>query len=371
MATLPSLFRQFLTDIRPTEENQQDYKEGHETLRERLRQDDTISEYYVGDFLQGSYRRSTAVKPIGDEKSDVDIIFVTNLDKDVVQPAQAMEKCEPFLDNHYKGQWERKDRAYQIDEDSVELDLVLTAAPSEAMQEAIGPEGSIGSLSVENSLNLTQTENLFKDFGLPSGATSDEWKADPLDIPDRRLEVWEKTHPLYTIAWTIDKNDRTDGHYVNVVKAIKWWRRTQVSEPKRPKGYPLEHIVGWCCPDHIGSVAEGITLTFEDIHQRFDSHAQNEETPELEAWGLPENDVLARIDGEDFAAFHENVGDAAALARQALNEDDPSTSRDLWHSLLGDEFPTYGEDDDSDGERRSADFRSQSASTKVSDQRFA
>jgi hypothetical protein len=160
-------------------------------------------------------------------------------------------------------------------------------------------------------------------------------------------------------------------HYVNVVKTIKWWRRTQTSEPERPKGYPLEHIVGWCCPDDIESVAEGVTLTFEDIAQRFAPYAQNEETPSLEAWGLPGNDVLARIDGEDFSTFHENVVEAAGLARQALNEEDPSTSRDLWHSLLGDEFPPYGKDDDGDGERQSAQFRSSSESTSVSDQRFA
>lgn len=372
MATLPSLFEQFLSDIRPTEKNKQDYKDGHETLRERLRENDAVSKYYVGDFLQGSYRRWTAVKPIGDEKSDVDIILVTNLDKNDHSPAEAMENCEPFLEEHYSGQWERKHRAYQIDEESVELDLVLTAAPSEAMQDAIGPDSSIGSLSVDAALDIGETEELLQGLGFEPGTKSDEWKVDPLDIPDRELEIWEETHPLYTIAWTIDKNDRTNKHYVNVVKTIKWWRRTQVSEPERPKGYPLEHIVGWCCPDDIGSVAEGVTLTFEDIAQRYAAHAQNEETPFLGARGLPDNNVLARIDGEVFAAFHNNVVEAAELARQALDEEDPSTSRDLWHSLLGDEFPPYGsDDDDSHGEGQSAQFRSSSGSTSVSDQRFA
>lgn len=372
MATLPSLFEKFLSDIRPTEENKQDYKDGHETLRERLCEDDTVSEYYVGDFLQGSYRRWTAVKPVGDEKSDVDIILVTNLDKNDNSPAEAMENCEPFLEEHYGGQWERKHRAYQIDEESVELDLVLTAAPSEAMQDAIGPDGTIGSLSVDAALDMEETAELLQGLGFDPGTKSDEWKIDPLDIPDRELEIWEKTHPLYTTAWTIDKNARTNKHYVNVVKTIKWWRRTQVSEPERPKGYPLEHIVGWCCPNDIETVAEGVTLTFEDIAQRYATHAQNEETPFLGARGLPDNNVLARIDGQDFAAFHENVVETAELARQAHDEEDPSTSRDLWHSLLGDEFPPYGsDDDDSDGERQSAQFRSSSGSTSVSDQRFA
>jgi hypothetical protein len=216
MAALPSLFEQFLSDIRPTEENKADYKEGHEILRERLHEDETIGEHYVGDFLQGSYRRWTAVKPIGDEKSDVDIILATDLDRNEFTPAQAMEKCEPFLEEHYEGQWERKHRAYQINGASVELDLVLTAAPSETMQDAIGPEDSIGSLSADDALDMGQTEELFQDLGFEPGTKSDDWKIDPLNIPDRELEIWEQTHPLYTIAWTIDKNARTNKHYVNV-----------------------------------------------------------------------------------------------------------------------------------------------------------
>lgn len=82
MAELPNKFAEFLSDIRPTEEQINDYIQGHETLRERLTSDDELSKIHVGDFLQGSYARSTAVRPVGDEKSDVDVAFVTNLLKD-------------------------------------------------------------------------------------------------------------------------------------------------------------------------------------------------------------------------------------------------------------------------------------------------
>lgn len=110
MASLPSLFRTFLSNIRPTDHHIEGYKGGHETLRSRLQTDDHTSEFYVGDFLQGSDKRSTAVKPIGREKSDVDIIFVTDLDKRSVSPREAMQRCEPFLDEYYAGQWEQKNR---------------------------------------------------------------------------------------------------------------------------------------------------------------------------------------------------------------------------------------------------------------------
>lgn len=59
----------------------------------------------------------------------------------------------------------------------------------------------------------------------------------------------------------------TNGHYVNVVKAIKWWRRLNAAPPY-PKGYPLEHLIGISCPDGIASVAEGVVRTLEDIRDR-------------------------------------------------------------------------------------------------------
>jgi hypothetical protein len=370
MASLPSLFEAFLVHIRPSEQHIADYKEGHETLRTLLRTDDAVSDFYVGDFLQGSYRRWTAVRPVGDEKSDVDIVFVTDLDKDVVSPQVAMAKCEPFLDEHYEDQWSTKDRAYQIDEKHVEIDLVLTASPSEAAKAALQPDGSIGGLEVGEALRTNQSSKVAEAFGLTLDANEEEWRDEPLDIPDRHLEEWDHTHPLATIEWTLKKNDRTEGHYVNVVKAIKWWRRTQVTDIERPKGYPLEHLVGECCPDNIDGIAEGITRTLETIEQEFATEARNNETPILPARGLPYIDVFSRIDSEDFAAFHNAASDAAALARKALNEDDKSASRDLWYKLLGDAFSEYGNDDSDDG-GKAVDLDTSSQSTSVSDQRFA
>ncbi|WP_049972496.1 SMODS domain-containing nucleotidyltransferase [Haladaptatus cibarius] len=377
MASLPSLFETFLMGIRPSEQHIEDYKQGHEALRTLLRSDDTVTDFYVGDFLQGSYRRWTAVRPIGDEKSDVDIVLVTDLDKEEVTPEEAMAKCEPFLEEHYDGQWSKKDRAYQIEQDDVEIDLVLTAAPSEAAKDAVRPDGSIGQLAVgegldiEQGVNINQSSEVAEAFGLTFNAHDEEWRDEPLDIPDRRLDEWDCTHPLATIEWSYKKNDRTDGYYVNVVKAIKWWRRTQVTEPVRPRGYPLEHLVGECCPDEIDSVAEGICLTFETIEQRFATEGINEESPTLPARGLPDIDVFARIDGEDFATFHDAASDAATLSREALDEDNKSTSRELWHELLGEEFPEYGSDDSDDDGERAVNFNTTSRRTNVTEHRFA
>ena len=58
---LPSYFSDFLSAIRPTDSQKEDYKTGHKTLRERLNNDEKLGPILVSDFLQGSYRRATAI----------------------------------------------------------------------------------------------------------------------------------------------------------------------------------------------------------------------------------------------------------------------------------------------------------------------
>ena len=68
---LKSDFETFLSDIRLTDSQSEDSKTGHKTLRERLRNDEDLSNIIVSDFLQGSYRRSTAVRPKGDTRASI------------------------------------------------------------------------------------------------------------------------------------------------------------------------------------------------------------------------------------------------------------------------------------------------------------
>ena len=71
---LPSSFKQFLADIRLTSNMRQDVITGHKTLRGRLLSDEGVKNLIVSTFLQGSYRRATAVRPIRNTRADVDIV---------------------------------------------------------------------------------------------------------------------------------------------------------------------------------------------------------------------------------------------------------------------------------------------------------
>lgn len=345
---LTSSFNKFLTEIRPTTNHTGDMITGYKTLKSRLLADERLSPIIVSTFLQGSYRRSTAVRPKGDKRADVDLMVVTKLMRDEYTPQQAMELFVPFLDKHYKGKWEPQGRSFGIGLSYVDLDLVITSAPSEAETVALKSASvtTTDTLEEVDDWRLVPSYVLFGERSLP-GAWSRmelakkeaEWKLSPLHIPDREAELWDETHPLAQIKWTWEKNKACNKHYVNVVKALKWWRRVGPESPKYPKGYPLEHLIGQCCPDGIGSIAEGVTLTLEAIANNYSTYAQYELVPKMPDHGVPEHDVFHRLTGEDFAAFHALASEAAAVARRAFDLGDERESAEGWAKIFGDKFP--------------------------------
>lgn len=345
---LQSDFEKFLQDIRPTQAMRNDLQKGHKTLRERLNADEKLRPILVSDFLQGSYRRSTAVRPKGDTRSDVDIIVVTKLDESEYTPSAALDVFEPFLEKHYKGKWRRQGRSFGIELSYVELDFVPTSAPAE--QEV----GILQSDAVTTDDDIIEARDwrLHRSWLAPGNrrradatlpldeaAGQEEWRAQPLRIPDREAEKWDDTHPLEQIRWTREKNSRCNGHFVNVVKCIKWWRMENYDEPQHPKGFPLERLVGEHCPDGIESVAEGVVLTLEAIVDAYELLVQVNGKPKLADYGVPNHDVFHRITGADFSAFYDQVKDGALLARRAFDSDDRTESGNLWREFFGSKFP--------------------------------
>ncbi|HSH80374.1 MAG TPA: hypothetical protein VLA19_17745 [Herpetosiphonaceae bacterium] len=349
MAHLPTYFTDFLANIRLTSNQMDDLKRGHKTLRERLLNDDALARIIVNTFLQGSYRRATATRPKDGKRSDVDVIVVTKLSQtDYPDPGDAMDLFIPFLDKHYTGKYEPQGRSFGIQLSYVALDLVITSAPSESEEGIFHADSVAADDTLEEAVDwrlvkswvaLEKRANPSAQWKMREAAKEPEWKASPLYIPDREVQVWKPTHPLEQIRWTHDKNSRCSGHYVNVVKAIKWQRRAKHPTPKHPKGYPLEHIIGQNCPDSITSVAEGVTCTLEAIVNSYAIDALLKRTPVLPDHGVPTHNVLHRLSGDDFAAFYAQVKDVAKLARRAYDEEDVCESARLWRDFFGDKFP--------------------------------
>jgi hypothetical protein len=351
---LQSDFNTFLENIRPTKNQRDELKSGHTTLRERLKGYGSFKGIFVADFIQGSYRRATAVRPRNGKRSDVDIVVVTNLDEAAYTPKRAMGLFIPFLEQYYKGKWLPQGRSFGIEMSHISMDLVITSAPASAAIAKLQSKAVVTTEDLEvakdyrlNEWWLPPDERLgrldAKEL-LEKAKKEAEWKIGPLRIPDREAGVWESTDPIEQILWTRDKNAKTDGYFVNVVKALKWWRIEKHPTPKHPKGFPLERLIGECCPDGIASVAEGITLTLEGIVSKYQFQIFTGGKPSLPDYGVPTHDVFARIEPSDFKIFYEQVVAAATLARQALDSQDSTKSGNLWFELLGSEFPKPPDD---------------------------
>jgi len=346
---LKTEFETFLSEIRLTKCQKDDLKKGHSTLRSHLLNNDEIEPIIITTFLQGSYRRHTAVRPKGDKRADVDIVVVTKLHEDDYTPEQALKLFTPFLDKYYEGKWQKQNRSIGIELSYVDLDLVITSSPSDAEIGILKSASVSSDLDIVEALDWRLNESWIDPASrwdpslsqlINESAELPEWKSCPLKIPDVSLQYWDDTDPLEQMRWTRDKNKATSGHFVNVIKAIKWWRLENYPTTTKPKGFSLERIVGECCPDGISSLAEGIARTLEAIVTQYAFEYSINSKPQLPDYGVPDHDVFAKITNDDFHQFYEQVKDGALLARKALDCPEYNNSCILWRQLLGNKFPS-------------------------------
>ncbi len=348
-------FSQFLAAIRPTDRQKEDWRTGSKTLRDRLAANMDLADVFVATFLQGSVRRSTAIRPKADKRPDVDVVVVTTIDPARENPTAAMNRFIPFLNKHYMGKWKPQGRSFGIELSYVDLDLVITALPGEG--DARQPlrefykSDAVQTLSTLDERSDWRLSRKWTSNGMAEAAVLTEadelpdqdWKPHPLWLPDREVNNWGRTHPIAQIDWTSDKNRRCNGHYVNVVRALKWWRLHNAEKlPKYPKGYPLEHMIGHTLPDGVKTIAEGVAFVFENMVQIWRTAAITGQVPFLADHGVAEHDVLQRLEPADFRAFIAATEAAAKVARAALDSEDPTASGQLWQQLFGPTFPLPG-----------------------------
>lgn len=369
---LNSYFTDMLSEVRPTKAQRRQMQKAHQRLRERLLSDDCLKPWIVSVFLQGSYRRSTGIRPQGEDKPDVDVVVVTRFRREAYPvPEHVMDEFGPFLDKHYKGKWKKKGRSIGIELSKLKLDMVVASAPSE--EEVLASDFVQGYFTPDDlPVEHGQYPDELLTF-LNAQREAPQWQLEPLYIPDREVQQWQRTHPLEQIRWTTEKNGLTNGHYVNIVRLVKWWWRTQHPSLEHPKGYPLEHMVGDCCPDGSRSVAVGLTETLEEMTARYQWDAAAGTVPCLPDRGVPEHNVLKRLSPQEFSAFHERVQEAAAIARSALDDEDLCESAALWRQLLGPKFPPPASCCCSDEEGHAAEggFTPRAKPTQIGGGRFA
>ena len=345
---LSSYFTDFISNIRLTSNQVDDYKKGHQLLRERLENDEMVKSCYVSTFLQGSYKRGTAIKPRKDQRSDVDVVLVTKLSKDEYSPREIYTLFEPFLEKYYKDKYEIQGRSIGISLSKVDLDLVVAVSPADSEIGVLQSDSLTSDDTLEDvdDWRLNEFWRGLANRGaqkvqqlLTKAIEQEEWKSSPLYIPDRDAQQWKPTHPIAQIQWTRDKNRATNGNYINIVRAIKWWHRISNRLPQHPKGYLIEHLVGLCCPDNIDYVAEGIVGALTNIADIYSEDARLGRVPIIPDHGVPDQNVFQRVSGSEFRKFHAEICSAAEIAREALESNDTVESAVNWRKLFGDEFP--------------------------------
>lgn len=309
---LPSYFKDFLAEIEPSTSYKEDQQAGHKTLRRRLAAADDFKTIHVNTFLQGSYKRNTAIHP----GKDVDIVVVTSLDPDATSAADANARLGKCLRKYYE-KVTPQNRSFCVTLSYVTMDVVLATSRN------INKEASF-------------LESLFRADSI-EGVSG--WVDHPLLIPDRDLGRWVETHPKRQLSWTSDLNAECGGYFVPLVKMFKWWRKEAYESPKYPKGYVLERLAGECVDKGARDHAEGFVQLLENIRAKYSGYALAGLVPTLPDYGVPTHNVAHRLSAEDFKTFIAKVEAVLPTARDALKDEDITKSADLWRKIFGSKFP--------------------------------
>ncbi len=130
-------------------------------------------------------------------------------------------------------------------------------------------------------------------------------------------------------------NERTNGEYIRMVRALKWWKKNFCNNADTIKSYPLEHFIGNCCSVGQNSLAALITFTL------YKMASYGSKKPYLPDHGVPQHDVFGRVTDVDYKNFIISIRDIYIKAKDALEEPNLYKSSLKWKSIFGDLFPTY------------------------------
>lgn len=158
-------------------------------------------------------------------------------------------------------------------------------------------------------------------------------------IPDIHLEEWLVTNPPAHTEWTVEVNKNANGRFKPLVKLFKWWRRENLSDLKRPKGFILECLVANHMNYYESNYEKLFVYLLETIRDSYGIYASLGIIPHLEDPGVAGNNVFSAVTADEFKTFYEKVKEQAAIARNALNETDDDKALALWRQVLGNRFP--------------------------------
>ena len=288
-------FLELLTDVEPSRTTKTQAADAHTSIRDHLRTQTAFKDRYVSSFLAGSYVRDTAIRPRttddGQERPDVDIIIVTNFTQYDHRPDAVLREVERALADGGRGYPVKRinKRSVRVETSRADMDIVPV-------------------------------------LQLPYGYM----------IADQETGSWLFTNPPAHTDWSVQQNQWFGDRFKPLVKMLKWWRRHNPTNSRRPKGFVLEVLVSMYGPPAETHYGEAFAQTLERIYNAYGTQVNDK--PTIEDPAVHESDILAKVTVPQWRGFIDKVRVYAGIARRAQNEDDMEAATQQWRCVFGDRF---------------------------------
>jgi hypothetical protein len=299
MTTLATQFRLAVSCLTP-DEDAKSAKTAHTEVRDVLNADTKLQSLGISPILIGSYRRRTSIRRV----KDVDVFARLQYATESTRPGKIMDHVGEVLEAAFEGRVLRQHRSFMIDFPDLDLSVdVVIARPC-----------------------IKHPDN-------------EHWQI-PQKIEDDGRASWVETHPdkMTELTQTANKtfllndDDPTSGVYLDVVKLVRQIRRTWVDE--QPGGYYFEVLTYHAFQDlspSFGTLADYLTVILREIADRLpDYENSGPDDPTIDG-----EIIKTKATTEQVRSAAERIAEAAELAEDALNDDDPCSSALKWQKLLG------------------------------------
>jgi hypothetical protein len=296
---LKTYFERFVSNVQPTDDRVSAISDAHTTLRGHLTDDAELLFPIADSFLSGSYARKTAIDPI----KDADIILVlehTHIsgDRKEPRPRDVLENFRSAIDLFYDEvnlETQRRSIQVHLAEEDVRMDVVPAIAPS--------------------------------------------GKDERLWVPDYHQNHWVESWPKAHIDYSRDKNSGSDGQFVRLVKALKWWRAQQLDK-RAPKSFLLEVMTAQYLVAR-DSLPESFEATVKAMHAAYTPLVSQGRLPSIIDPGVGGDLVdSCQWSFAEFSYFTQHLGTLVSVAGRANSAS--SSKEDTikeWRSVFGEMYP--------------------------------
>lgn len=294
MAHMRQQFRDALSSIEPGDDKT-NAPEAHRLVRDALEADSKLTEYGVHPVLIGSYKRSVSIKRI----KDVDVfVRLPDLPGEVTSQ-EILDRFFKVLHAEFgagsegRGRTKRQDRSLQVS--FPEYDLYVDAVPARP-----------------------------------------HWDGESWEIPQKGDEnEWVRTNPEELTSLSSEMNAAHEGYYVPTVKLLRQTRRALLGK-KKPGGFFFEMATYQAFASGAVSGndhAEYYASALQEVSRIIDDFVTF--GIGVDDATLPGQVVRIRATGDELDAAQTQFADAAAVASDALADENEGKAALSFRKLLG------------------------------------